>query len=370
MTQTLNSTFNVIVTGEGLNGSSREQVEAAFAKLFKLDPAQAAATLARAPLVVKRNLDAGNAEAYAKAFSQAGIAHRIEEVVPEAAAVPAPASAAPAAAVSTAVAATPTTAAAATTTASDTAPQHRTQNAAPVTPSTTMHEASSVYEPAAPRGYSFRIEGKPDYGFVTVKLAQGEMVKVEASAMATMDSHIEMKTKMKGGFSRLLSGENLFINEFSAAGAAGEIGIAPAAPGDLLHRYLENETIYLQNSCFVACSPNINVEAKWQGLTKGFFGGQGLFLVRAVGTGDLWFNTYGAAIEIDVTDEYVVDTGNVVAFTEGLEYKVTKVGGYKSLFLSGEGFVCRFSGKGKVWLQTRTPDSFVSWASGFRISKK
>ena len=61
MTQTLNSTFNVIVTGEGLNGSSREQVEAAFAKLFKLDPAQAAATLARAPLVVKRNLDAGNA---------------------------------------------------------------------------------------------------------------------------------------------------------------------------------------------------------------------------------------------------------------------------------------------------------------------
>ncbi len=359
----MTQTFNVIVTGECLNGVSREQLEAAFAKLFKLDATQANATLARAPLVVKRNLDAKSAEAYVHAFNQAGIGHRLEpaaavalEKTTTAATPPATATSAMPVSVSAPAATIPTEATLAATLPEVTKPNPRGDE--------------SVYEPASPKGYRFRIEGKPDYGFVTVQLAQGQMVKVEASAMATMDSHIEMRTKIKGGLSRLLSGENLFINEFAAAGAPGEIGIAPAAPGDLLHRYLENEVIYLQNSCFVACSPNVNVEAKWQGLVKGFFGGQGLFLVRAIGTGDLWFNTYGAAIEIDVTDEYVVDTGNVVAFTEGLDYKVTKVGGYKSLFLSGEGFVCRFSGKGKVWLQTRTPGSFISWASGFRISKK
>ncbi len=227
----------------------------------------------------------------------------------------------------------------------------------------------SVFEPAHAQGYRFRIEGKPDYAFLTVQLPADKMIKVEASAMATMDTHIRMKTRLKGGFSRLLSGESIFLNEFTAQGGHGEIGIAPAAPGDLMHQYLDGQTLYLQNSAFVACSPDVNIETKWQGLVKGFFSGEGMFLIRATGKGDLWFNTYGASIEIDVTDDYVVDTNNIVAFTEGLEYTITKVGGYKSLFFSGEGFVCRFKGQGKVWLQTRTPSAFVSWAKGFRPAK-
>ena len=73
-------------------------------------------------------------------------------------------------------------------------------------------------------------------------------------------------------------------------------------------------------------------------------------------------------IEIDVDGDYVVDTGNIVAFTEGLDYNVTMAGGYKSLFFSGEGFVCRFSGTGKVWIQTRSVQAFTSWAHPFRRS--
>ena len=57
------------------------------------------------------------------------------------------------------------------------------------------------------------------------------------------------------------------------------------------------------------------------------------------------------------------------AFTEGLEYKVEKVGGYKSLFLSGEGLVCRFSGQGRVWIQTRQVAAFTSWVFPFRPVK-
>ena len=197
-------------------------------------------------------------------------------------------------------------------------------------------------------GLSFKIEGQPDFSFLTVTIPANQMLKVEASAMATMDTNLVMKTKMKGGFSRLLSGENIFMNEFTAQAGAGEIGIAPAAPVDLIHRYLRGETLFLQNSALVACTPGIKIETKWQGLTKGFFSGESLFLIRASGEGDLWLNSYGAIIEIDVKDGYVVDTGNIVAFTEGLEYSISKVGGYKSLFFSGEGFVCRFKGEGKL----------------------
>ena len=101
------------------------------------------------------------------------------------------------------------------------------------------------------------------------------------------------------------------------------------------------------------------------GLTKGFFSGQRLFLIRASGTGDLWFNTFGALVPVDVDGEYVVDTGHIVAFTEGLDYRVASVGGYKSLFFSGEGLVCRFSGRGRVWIQTRRIGAFASWVFPF-----
>lgn len=218
-------------------------------------------------------------------------------------------------------------------------------------------------------GYKFTIEAVPDYSFVTVEVPANETLKVEASAMATMDTHMRMKTKLRGGLGRFVTGESLFINEFTAENAPAEIGIAPAAPGDLVHLHLNGEMVYLQNSAFVACNNNIEVETKWQGLTKGFFSGESLFLIRCVGTGDLWFNTYGAVIEIDVKDDYVVDTGNIVAFTEGLDYNITKVGGYKSLFLSGEGFVCRFKGEGRVWIQTRSVGAFTSWLNPFRPVK-
>jgi uncharacterized protein (TIGR00266 family) len=221
------------------------------------------------------------------------------------------------------------------------------------------------------QSFPFRIDARPDFAFLTVTIPAGRTLMVEASAMAAMDTNLKMKTKFKGGLARFLTGESLFINEFTAEGAQGEISIAPGAPGDLAHVYLNNETIYLQNSAYLASAPEIKVESKWQGLTKGFFSGESFFLIRCSGTGDLWFNTFGAMIELDDADNsLVVDTGHIVAFTEGLQYEVSRLGGYKSLFLSGEGLVCRFSGKGKIWIQTRKVAPFAGWLYWYRPERK
>ncbi|HAR66658.1 MAG TPA: TIGR00266 family protein [Lentisphaeria bacterium] len=219
--------------------------------------------------------------------------------------------------------------------------------------------------------FEFEVSCKPDFAYLNVQVPEGVTLKVESSAMACMDTNMKMKTKMRGGLGRMFTGESLFINEFTAEGAPAEIGIAPGAPGDLAHVYLEggDDEIYLQNSGYVASSVGVDLATKWQGLVKGFFGGEGLFLVKATGTGDLWFSTFGAMIEVDVEDEYVVDTAYIVAFTAGLDYKVSRVGGYKSLFLSGEGFVARFSGQGKLWIQTRQLPAFGAWVLPFRPVK-
>ena len=214
--------------------------------------------------------------------------------------------------------------------------------------------------------YPYSVDCSPDFALLTVQVPGGQMLKVEGSAMASMDTNMRMKTKMKGGLGRFLTGESLFINEFTAEGGQGEIKIAPGAPGDLDHVHLQGDTIFLQNSAYVASTPNVNLETKWQGFMKGFFSGENFFLIRCSGEGDLWFNTYGAMFKRDVDGEYVVDTGHIVAFTEGLEYGIEMVGGYKSLFFSGEGLVCRFRGQGTVWIQTRRVPALAAWVYPYR----
>ena len=48
-----------------------------------------------------------------------------------------------------------------------------------------------------------------------------------------------------------------------------------------------------------------------------------------------------------------LDTGCLVAFTEGIEYSIEMTKGLKSMFFGGEGlFMATLSGHGKVWIQS------------------
>lgn len=220
-----------------------------------------------------------------------------------------------------------------------------------------------------PREFEHKIEGAPDFSRVSITLPAGQGIKAEASVMISMDTNIAMTTKLKGGFKRFLARESLFINEFRAEQFPGEISFASGLPGDLRHYYLDGQTnkvIYLQSGSFLAAGLNVDVQTKWQGMIKGFFSGAGLFLVRCEGKGDVYFNSYGGIIEIDVTGQYTIDTKHIVAFTEGLDYNVRKFAGYKSFFFSGEGLVADFKGHGKVWVQTRNVPAFAAWVYPFR----
>ncbi|HEY0683045.1 MAG TPA: TIGR00266 family protein [Steroidobacter sp.] len=335
----MSAQFNVVLSGTVVDGHDLDSVIGSLAARFKLEMARAAGLLKGQPSVVKKGVDRATAEQLCAAIIQLGAQATVQ----------------PAAA--SAVASVPA--------ASAPQPQQAPAAVASTPPATT----AKVLVPD-PRGMKFNVQGQPDYAFLTVQIPANQTLKVEASAMATMDTNLVMKTRLRGGLGRFVTGESIFINEFTAQGGPGEIGIAPGAPGDLRHVYLQDQTIYLQNSAYVASSSGVTVESKWQGLMKGFFSGESLFLIRCQGQGDLWFSSYGGIIEIDVSGEYVVDTGNIVAFTDGLQYNVTKVGGYKSLFFSGEGFVCRFSGQGRVWIQTRKVGPLVSWVWPFRPTKK
>jgi uncharacterized protein (TIGR00266 family) len=123
----------------------------------------------------------------------------------------------------------------------------------------------------------------------------------------------------------------------------------------------------------VASSPTVQIDTKFQGF-RGFFSGESLFLLRVTGQGDVWFSSYGAILEIPVNGDYVVDTGYIVAFEDTLDYNVEMIGGlsFRGLrtgILGGEGLVCRFRGKGQLWVQSRKLHNLINFLNPFRPTK-
>ena len=94
---------------------------------------------------------------------------------------------------------------------------------------------------------------------------------------------------------------------------------------------------------------------------RALFSGEGAFLVKVSGTGELFYNAYGGVVEQTVAGKFTVDTGHLVAFEPSLQYTIGGMGNLKSTFLSGEGLVIKFQGNGKVWVQTRTLDGLAGW---------
>ncbi|MBT9133163.1 MAG: hypothetical protein DDT33_01699 [Firmicutes bacterium] len=207
---------------------------------------------------------------------------------------------------------------------------------------------------------------QPSCSLARVRLNAGEAITAEAGAMVSMSEGITIQTGVKsgllGGLKRsFLGGESFFLNTFKAT-APGEITFAPPLPGDMVHFRLNGETIFVQSSSYIASSPDISVDTKWAG-ARGFFAGEGLFLLKIRGTGTLFLSSYGAIHEIKLKagESYTIDNGHMVAFDESVNYKVKRVGGLKSTLFSGEGLVCTYTGQGRIFMQTRSEEAFLSW---------
>jgi uncharacterized protein (TIGR00266 family) len=125
---------------------------------------------------------------------------------------------------------------------------------------------------------------------------------------------------------------------------------------------LSNETILVQSGAFVASALSVEINTSWGG-AKGFFGSGGLILLKASGSGSLILSSYGAIHEMTLAanQKFTIDTGHIVAFSESIGFKVRQVGGLKSTLLSGEGLVVDLTGPGRLLMQTRSTNAFLSW---------
>lgn len=202
------------------------------------------------------------------------------------------------------------------------------------------------------------IELGPVFSILRIQMEAGEVIKAEAGAMVSMSPGIELKatTTGKGFFGAIgamIGGEKLFASEFTAK-QAGELVLAPGAPGDIAHITLNGGTLFTQAGAYLAGSSNLTISA--QGSFKAMFSGEGLFLSKITGAGDLFVSSYGAMYTktLQSGETYTIDSGHIVAFDESVTYRIRMASkGIFSTLASGEGLVCEYTGPGRIWIQTR-----------------
>jgi uncharacterized protein (TIGR00266 family) len=215
----------------------------------------------------------------------------------------------------------------------------------------------------------YEIKYKPSYALLVVNLEQGEIITAEAGALTYMDPNIEAHTRKREhsllgslGLS-IIGGQSFWVNDYTATNTSGEVGFVSAPVGDIeMLEVKPNQGYIIQKSAYIASTQGIDLDVKWEGFTKGLFG-QGLFMLKVTGNGQLFINTFGAidTHTLKQGQTLIVDNFHLVAFSDTCSYKVTKFGGLKETLLGGEGLVTQITGPGDVHIQTKNIKEFVDW---------
>ena len=212
----------------------------------------------------------------------------------------------------------------------------------------------------------YEIRNRPSFANIRLNLSAGESIVAEADAMASMSGTITMSTRWSGGVmqgiaKRLFGGESMFVNEFTTE-SEGQLILTQPFPGDIECIELKGNTMFLQPGAFIACDPGVTLGLGWAGFRM-LIGREGLFRLKVSGEGRVWFGAYGGIFQKEIEDEYVVDTGHLVAYEPSIGVKVGMAGGLFSSFFSGEGLVTRVSGPGRIYMQSRSFDGLAAWTN-------
>ena len=196
-------------------------------------------------------------------------------------------------------------------------------------------------------------------------LEPNEAIISEAGELSWMSSAIQMTTHTQfagggglfGVIKRVAGGGSIFMSEYRAIGAAGELAFATKLPGHIVpvevsagHEYM------IHRHGFLCATPQIQIGVAFQqSLGAGIFGGEGFLLQRLSGQGTAWLELSGELVVRDLQpgETLRVHPGHVGAFQASVSFQITTVPGIKNMIFGGDGiFLAALTGPGRVWLQT------------------
>lgn len=229
---------------------------------------------------------------------------------------------------------------------------------------------------------SHHITHSPTFALLRVDLVGNSTVLAETGSMVARTSNVNMEVKMNAskkdgvlGFllalvvamvRKLIGGESFFVNHFTAqrngdVTEPASVWLAPTMSGPIVHRQLQGETLVLSRGAYLASNGEVDLKMKWGGW-KGLIAKEGLFMLEVTGVGDLWFTSYGGVEVMEVNGSFVLDNGHLVGYEGDLKMGIKNAGGGVFGFVaSGEGLVCEFTGRGRVYVQTRNESALIDW---------
>ena len=211
---------------------------------------------------------------------------------------------------------------------------------------------------------------------LSVSLEPGEQIICQSGAMSWMDDGIEMKTEGGGigkMLGRMVSGESLFTNKYVAK-AAGEIAFATSFPGSVKAiEITPDKPVIVQKGSFLAMAGNVEFSVFFQKkLGNTFFGGEGFIMQKFSGSGILFIEVDGYAVEYDLApgQKKVIDTGYLVSMDGTCNMDVVTVKGVTNVLFGGEGlFNTVVSGPGHIVVQSMPKAQMVAAIASMLPSK-
>ena len=207
---------------------------------------------------------------------------------------------------------------------------------------------------------TYTIEGTP-LPIAICKLTEGESIITERGGMSWMSGGMEMKTNTQGGlgkaFGRMISGESMFMNEYTCKTGEGMIAFASSFPGSIIPFEISaSNTIIAQKTAFLAATSGVSLSMHFnKKFGGGLFGGEGFIMQKLTGDGTAFVEIDGHVVEytLEAGQSMIIDTGHLAAMTEGVSLDIQTVKGVTNMLFGGEGmFNTVLKGPGKIWLQT------------------
>jgi len=197
----------------------------------------------------------------------------------------------------------------------------------------------------------------------------GEEMITQSGGMSWMSDGITLNSDTNGGImaglGRMFAGESLFMARYTANRSGATIAFATTVPGTIVPIKMKDHPngLICQKGAFLCSQSSVNLEVTFsKRFSSGLFGGEGFILEKLTGSGTAFLEVDGDVVEKDLQAGEVlkVDTGNIVAFQNGMSYEIETVSGFKNILFAGEGlFLTRITGPGKVILQTQNIKDFA-----------
>ncbi|KAI8620911.1 tryptophan RNA-binding attenuator protein-like domain-containing protein, partial [Chytriomyces sp. MP71] len=210
-----------------------------------------------------------------------------------------------------------------------------------------------------------------DTNTVLVLNLGGAKINAKPGSMISITEGTQIDGSFHFSFKNVFTGDQV---AFLHLGGNGQAILSNHGLGDTIVLNVSPQyTPWVVNRhAFLCMTDNVKRESKAQSMGKAFGSGQGLWVHSYMGEGLLFLETFGAILFKDLQpgETYLIHHHFVVAWNCGYAVQPIQTskggfGGFMQKLATGDFWMCKFTGPGRVYFQSKSAEVFGEWISPY-----